>query len=272
MHGAFQSRSKPSGQLRRRRASTWRSGSRPGTRGAGRAKPRIRPWRVRSWLTASAPLASAAPGPGADSRAAPGAARGGTWTSGLTAVPGLAGRLPSRRRRAAEATWTASTPAGAARAPEGLREPVDSRPADLRTRGGRLVLIGLDHASSRTTPSPSTSQSSGVGRPGERLARDRGVLRGVAAYIRGRTPGSVPTVTQHLAAIRMLGDWFVVSQVPVNPRRGRPGTEGVVTKGRRPGSPAGGGEEAPRINRHKHPGRAPGPDADRRLPVPASPP
>ena len=34
----------------------------------------------------------------------------------------------------------------------------------------------------------------------------------------GPTPGSAPTVKQHLAAIRMLGDWLVVSQViPVNP-------------------------------------------------------
>ena len=39
----------------------------------------------------------------------------------------------------------------------------------------------------------------------------------VAAYIRTH-PGSVPTVKQHLAAIRMLGDWLVVNQVlPVNP-------------------------------------------------------
>ena len=39
----------------------------------------------------------------------------------------------------------------------------------------------------------------------------------VAAYI-GTHPGSVPTVKQHLAAIRMLGDWLVVSQVlAVNP-------------------------------------------------------
>ena len=39
----------------------------------------------------------------------------------------------------------------------------------------------------------------------------------VAAYIRTH-PRSVPTVKQHLAAIRMLGDWLVVNQVlPVNP-------------------------------------------------------
>ena len=34
----------------------------------------------------------------------------------------------------------------------------------------------------------------------------------VAAYIRTH-PGSAPTVKQHLAALRMLGDWLVVSQV-----------------------------------------------------------
>ena len=33
----------------------------------------------------------------------------------------------------------------------------------------------------------------------------------VAAYIRTH-PGSAPTVKQHLAAIRILGDWLVVSQ------------------------------------------------------------
>ena len=34
----------------------------------------------------------------------------------------------------------------------------------------------------------------------------------VAAYIRTH-PGSAPTVKQHLAAIRMLGDWLVVSHI-----------------------------------------------------------
>ena len=45
----------------------------------------------------------------------------------------------------------------------------------------------------------------------------------VAAYIRTH-PGSVPTVKQHLAAIRMLGDWLVVNQVlPVRIPRPRCG-------------------------------------------------
>ena len=53
----------------------------------------------------------------------------------------------------------------------------------------------------------------------------------VAAYIRTH-PGSAPTVKQHLAAIRMLGDWLVVSQViQVNPAGAVRGSTHVVTKG-----------------------------------------
>ena len=53
----------------------------------------------------------------------------------------------------------------------------------------------------------------------------------VAAYIRTH-PGSAPTVKQHLAAIRMLGDWLVVSQViPVNPAAAVRGPKHVVTTG-----------------------------------------
>ena len=57
----------------------------------------------------------------------------------------------------------------------------------------------------------------------------------VAAYIRTH-PGSVPTVKQHLAAIRMLGDWLVVvSQVlPLNPAAAVRGPTHVVTKGATP--------------------------------------
>ena len=51
----------------------------------------------------------------------------------------------------------------------------------------------------------------------------------VAAYIRTH-PGSAPTAKQHLAAIRMLGDWLVVSQVlPVNPAAAVRGPTHVVT-------------------------------------------
>ena len=56
----------------------------------------------------------------------------------------------------------------------------------------------------------------------------------VAAYIRTH-PGSAPTVKQHLAAIRMLGDWLVVSQVlPVNPAAAVRGPKHVVAKGATP--------------------------------------
>ena len=56
----------------------------------------------------------------------------------------------------------------------------------------------------------------------------------VAAYIRTH-PGSVPTVKQHLAAIRMLCDWLVVSQVlPANPASAVRGPKHVVTKGSTP--------------------------------------
>ena len=44
-----------------------------------------------------------------------------------------------------------------------------------------------------------------------------------------------PTVKQHLAAIRMLGDWLVVSQVvPLNPAAAVRGPKHVVTKGATP--------------------------------------
>ena len=56
----------------------------------------------------------------------------------------------------------------------------------------------------------------------------------VAAYIRTH-PGSVPTVKQHLAAIRMPGDWLVVNQVlPVNPAAAVRGPKHVVSKGATP--------------------------------------
>ena len=46
---------------------------------------------------------------------------------------------------------------------------------------------------------------------------------------------SAPTVKQHLAAIRMLGDWLVVSQVlPVNPAAAVRGPKHVVTTGQSP--------------------------------------
>jgi integrase/recombinase XerD len=56
----------------------------------------------------------------------------------------------------------------------------------------------------------------------------------VAAYIRTHR-GSVPTVKQHLAAIRVLCDWLVVSQIlPANPAAAVRGPKHVVTKGSTP--------------------------------------
>ena len=56
----------------------------------------------------------------------------------------------------------------------------------------------------------------------------------MAAYIRTH-PGSVPTVKQHLAAIRAICDWLVVHQVlPVNPAAAVRGPKHVVTKGATP--------------------------------------
>ena len=56
----------------------------------------------------------------------------------------------------------------------------------------------------------------------------------VAAYIRTH-PGSVPTVKQHLAAIRALCDWLVVQQVlPSNLAASVRGPKHVVTKGATP--------------------------------------
>ena len=75
----------------------------------------------------------------------------------------------------------------------------------------------------------------------------------VAAYIRTH-PGSVPTVKQHLAAIRMLGDWLVVNPGPPGEPRGRgAGAEARRHQGRDAGPLAGGGEEAPRVDRHGRP-------------------
>ena len=55
-----------------------------------------------------------------------------------------------------------------------------------------------------------------------------------AAYIE-QHPGSVPTVKQHLAAIRMLFDWLVTGQVvPFNPATSVRGPKHVVKKGKTP--------------------------------------
>ena len=70
---------------------------------------------------------------------------------------------------------------------------------------------------------------------------DRGIERlqdiepmHVAAYIE-KHPSSVPTVKQHLAAIRMLFDWLVTGQViPTNPAHAVRGPRHVVNRGKTP--------------------------------------
>ena len=81
----------------------------------------------------------------------------------------------------------------------------------------------------------------------------------VAAYIRTH-PGSAPTVKQHLAAIRMLGDWLVVSQVlPVNPAAAVRGPTHVVTTGATPVlSPAEAAGSSRRSTRARSPACATG--------------
>ena len=83
----------------------------------------------------------------------------------------------------------------------------------------------------------------------------------VAAYIRTH-PGSVPTVKQHIAAIRMLGDWARRQPGPPGEPRGRGArSEARRDEGRDAGPVSVRGEEAPRDDRHGRPSRAPGPGA-----------
>ena len=88
--------------------------------------------------------------------------------------------------------------------------------------------------------------------------RDVSPLHVAAAYIRTH-PGSVPTVTQRLAAIRMLGDWLVVSQVlPVNPAAAVRGPKHVVTKSATPVLSPAEARKTPRVDRHGLAGRGSG--------------
>ena len=83
----------------------------------------------------------------------------------------------------------------------------------------------------------------------------------VAAYIRTH-PGSVPTVKQHLAAIRMLRRLARRQPGPPGePRRCGARPEARRHERRDAGPLASRGEEAPRVDRHGHAGRAPGPSA-----------
>ena len=80
------------------------------------------------------------------------------------------------------------------------------------TVAGSAALVGISAASTRT---------------------ERNVL---SLYIeRLQETHSAPTVKQHLAAIRMLFDWFVVGQVlPVNPASAVRGPRHVTRRGKTP--------------------------------------
>ena len=69
-------------------------------------------------------------------------------------------------------------------------------------------------------------------------------------------------VKHHLTAIRMLGDWLVVSQVlPVNPAAAVRGPKHVVTKGATPVLSPAEARKLLGVDRHGRPGGAPGPGA-----------
>ena len=115
-------------------------------------------------------------------------------------------------------------------------------PPDARAPGARGVARAARGATAdRRRGARGGGQVAGVRRRADRQpahARGLGLQavspRPVAAYIRTH-PGSAPPVTQHLAALRLLGDWLVVSQViPVTPAAAVRGPTHVVTTGATP--------------------------------------
>ena len=131
--------------------------------------------------------------------------------------------------------------------------PTVARP-EITRPGGAVVLpaVIVDAGPAAVEPLP------GVLRGADREREDAGGVRAgrgaVSGVVRGPTPsasppsrrstsrptsgptrGRPPTVKQHLAAIRMLCDWLVVSQVlPANPAAAVRGPKHVVTKGSTP--------------------------------------
>ena len=79
-----------------------------------------------------------------------------------------------------------------------------------QTPAGAAIVVGSrTRRRGRRTRGRSGNSSGGARREGSAARQPLHV----AAYIRTH-PGSVPTVKQHLADLRMLGDWLVVSQCP----------------------------------------------------------
>ena len=177
---------------------------------------------------------------------------------GTRAAPHRADRRPSRiqrpRKRVAAAPAIATGGAGEIVLPQVI---VDAGPSAV---GRFLESFGVAYRERGRRTVGRWGNSSGGARPeGSGCATSP---RSTWPPTSGRTPGSVPTVKQHLAAIRMLGDWLVVNQVlPVNPAAVVRGPKHGRHQGRDAGALAGGGEEAPRVDRHGRPGRAPGPGA-----------
>ena len=122
-----------------------------------------------------------------------------------------------------------------------------------RCRCGAADNGGRGLAVPRTGPRLAARRAVGGGddRPGGRCGRRPGPVQDGGARKQDRGPPqpsealdgarhplevvAVPTVKQHLAAIRMFGDWLVVSQVlRTNPAAAVRGPKHVVTKGSTP--------------------------------------
>ena len=130
--------------------------------------------------------------------------------------------------------------------------PAAAEPSIATGGGGGIVLLAGDrqggvpgHGAVSGVLSPEGSRTQGRGRRTDgRSGNSSGGARregsGCATSHRSTWPptslthpGSAPTVKQHLAAIRMLGDWLVVSQVlPVNPAAAVAGPEARRHEGR----------------------------------------
>ena len=127
-------------------------------------------------------------------------------------------------------------------APAARHEPGSDPAAGAHRRGrasGRRALFSNSSrrrsptiGRARPTPGPPGSSWDGARRAASHCALWR---RSMWRPTSGRTRGAVPTVKQHLAAIRVLCDWLVVTQVlPTNPAAAVRGPKHVVTKGATP--------------------------------------
>ena len=182
-----------------------------------------------------------------------GARSSSTRAAAAVATDGTQPRF--RRRRAGERRRPATT-AAQARSRRSPAEPTGVRSATILRRPGRWAPArGRGRRYGRAVGQfLGWCEARGLG------LRDISPLH-VAAYI-WTHPGSVPTVKQYLAAIRILRRLARRQPGPPGePRRGGPRSEARRHQGRDAGALAGGGEEAPRLDRHGRLGRASGPGA-----------